>query len=288
MWTPEDRELVGDYGSGQRLTDDQWRLMQTLIPPAKPGGRPRTTDMRHLLDSLFDLLRTGCQWRHLPPPPAFLSWPTAYGYFRAFLRTGVWEGMRHHLVVLLREGVGCGPSSTAGTVEPRGLPDIDSQSVKTTEAGGPRGYDAAKKVTGRKRHIAVDTQGLLLGVVVHAASIQDADGAGGLLGRVKPLCCWLRRVRRWRLQPRGSPARLLPARPCADRRQPPAGNKRLRRAAAPLDRRTNARLARPLAAPVPGLRTPARGVRSHGHLHHDPPHAPPRRPPKPQAAPPAP
>lgn len=186
IWTPGDRALVGDYGAGQALTDDQWRLLQPMIPAARPRGRPRTTAMRRFLDSLFYVLRTGCQWRHLPPPPAFLPWTTVYGYFRAFLNAGVWQAMRHHLVVMLRESAGRDPSPTAAV--------IDSQSVKTTESGAPRGYNAAKKVTGRKRHIAVDTQGLPLGVVVHAASIQDADGAGGLLGRIKPLYCWLRAV----------------------------------------------------------------------------------------------
>ena len=186
MWTPVDRALVGNFGAGQALTDDQFRLLEPLIPPAKPGGRPRTTDTRNLLDGLFYLVRTGCQWRHLPPPPAFPPWRTVYGYMRAFLRDGVWESIRHHLVIMLREGAGREPSPTAAV--------IDTQSVKTTESGGPRGWDAAKRLKGRKRHVAVDTDGLLLGVVVHAADIQDADGLGDLLKRVKPLYAWLRTV----------------------------------------------------------------------------------------------
>src|SRR3954470_4888248 len=111
---------------------------------------------------------------------------TIYGYMRAFLRDGVWESIRHHIVVMLREGAGREPSPTSAI--------LDTQSVKTTESGGPRGYDAAKKVKGRKRHVAVDTQGLLLGVLVHAASIQDGDSAGDLLRRIKPLYNWLRAV----------------------------------------------------------------------------------------------
>src|SRR3954462_14562756 len=131
MWTPSDRALVGDFGSGQALTNDQFRLLAPLIPPAKPGGRPRTTNIRNLLDGLFYLVRTGCQWRHLPPPPAFPPWRTVYGYMRAFLREGVWESIRHHFVVMLREGAGREASPSAAIV--------DTQSVKTTESGGPRG-----------------------------------------------------------------------------------------------------------------------------------------------------
>ncbi|WP_165982752.1 transposase [Dankookia rubra] len=142
--------------------------------------------MRRLLDGLFHLARTGCQWRHLPPPPAFPPWPTIYGHVRAFLRDGCWESIRHHIVGMLREGAGHEPGPTAA------IPG--TQSVTTTESGGPRGYDAAKKIKGRKRHVAVDTQGLLLGVLVHAAPIPDAGSAGELLRRIKPLYDRLRAV----------------------------------------------------------------------------------------------
>jgi putative transposase len=128
VWTAQSRALVGDFGAGQALSDEQYAPLAPLIPPAKPGGRPRTTDMRHLLDGLLYLVRTGCQWRHLPPPPAFPPWRTVYGYMRAFADAGVWEAIRHHLVVMLREREGKEPSPSAAI--------IDTQSVKSTERGG--------------------------------------------------------------------------------------------------------------------------------------------------------
>src|SRR4051795_5747086 len=98
MWTPETRALVGDYGSGQALSDEQYRLLEPLIPAAKPGGHPRTTDMRRLLDGLFYLVRTGCQWRHLAPPPGFPPRRPGYGYIRAFPRGRGGGSIRHHVV----------------------------------------------------------------------------------------------------------------------------------------------------------------------------------------------
>ena len=129
MWTVESRALVGDLGAGQALSDEQFALLlEPMIPPARPGGRPRTTDMRRLLDGLFYLVRTGCQWRHLPLPPAFPPWRTVSGCMRAFEGAGVWEAIRHRLVVMLREREGREPSPTAAIV--------DAQSVRTTEKGG--------------------------------------------------------------------------------------------------------------------------------------------------------
>lgn len=137
MWTPQDRALVGDFGCGQALSDDQFRVLEPLIPPPKPGGRPPTTDMRQVLDGLWYVIRTGCPWRHLPPPPAFPPWGTVYGYFRAFIEAGVWETRRHPLVRMLREQTGREPSPTA-TI-------IDTQSVKTTEKGGLGAMTLARK-----------------------------------------------------------------------------------------------------------------------------------------------
>jgi hypothetical protein len=188
---------------------------RSFHPPSSAGGRgPRTCGVCWTGCST-SCAPAGCQWRHLPPPPAFPPWRTVYGYLRAFLRDGVWESIRHHFVVMLREGAGREASPTAVV--------IDTRSVKTTESGGPRGWDAAKRLMGRKRHVAVDTDGLLLGVLVHAANIQDADALGDLLRRVKPPYNWLRVVFAdsicgQHLQSACRPARLLPGRSGADHR----------------------------------------------------------------------
>jgi putative transposase len=186
MWTAESRALVGDFGAGQALSDERYALLTPLIPPAKPGGRPRTTDMRRLLDGLFYLVRTGCQWRHLPPPPAF---------------SALADGVRLHARLCGRRRVGehAPPArdDAARAGRPGGQPhcrDHRYPERQDDRKRGPRGWDAAKKVKGRKRHIAADTSGLLLGVAVHAADVQDADGAGDLLKRLKRLYPWLKIV----------------------------------------------------------------------------------------------
>ena len=157
------------------LSDTQWKILEPLIPPPKPGGRKRTTDMREVLNSIFYILRSGCAWRMLPHdlPP----WQTVYYYFRQWKGDGIWERMNQTLRTRLRIADDRESDPSAAI--------LDSQSVKTVDVKGIRGYDAGKKVKGRKRHILVDTMGLLLTVVVHSADIQDRDGAKLVLDRVR-------------------------------------------------------------------------------------------------------
>ena len=159
-------------------------LVAPLLPPARIGGRPRTTDLRAVVNAIFYLLRTGCQWRLLPRE--FPAWGTVYHYFRAWKNAGVWTCLQRTIYEQTRAQAGR-PSCPSVVI-------MDGQSVKTTERGGIRGFDGHKCVKGRKRHILVDTLGLLIASRVEPANVSDRHAGERLLAGLSTLFPRIRTV----------------------------------------------------------------------------------------------
>lgn len=165
------------------LTDAQWSFLKRLLPKPRKRGRP-PTDRRRILDALFYVIKGGIQWRLLPTN--FPPWKTVYHVFRQWSRDHTWEALNARLRAHVRKVHGKRSRPTAAI--------LDSQSVKSDGHGGAVGYDAAKRIKGRKRHLLVDTLGLILGVALTPASTPEREGAQVLLGRVLGWFTWLRRL----------------------------------------------------------------------------------------------
>lgn len=177
MWTEITRRKYARAGLryASDLKDGEWAQLERFLPCRRSTGRPRTTSLREIVNAISYLLRTGCPWRFLPtefPPRS-----TVQRYFYAWRDDGTWQRINYHLMTAARVADDRAACPSTGI--------IDSQSAATTESGGPRGLDAAKRVKGRKRHIVTDTDGHLLVVNVHPANIQDCHGAVPLLREVR-------------------------------------------------------------------------------------------------------
>jgi putative transposase len=163
------------------LTNRQWQLIRQLVPAWSGRGR-RPLDRRWVINAILYVVRTGCQWRMLPE--GFPNWSTVYGIFWKWRNDGTWQRIHDRLREKVRKAAGKKSTPTVSIV--------DSQSIRTAEGGEERGYDAGKKITGRKRHLAVDTLGMLLAVVVHSAGIQDQVGAEWMMDQLGERFCRLK------------------------------------------------------------------------------------------------